>query len=169
MTASRRIFQPITADVAACADWAVRTLAAAAAAEVGLSEEAVQLDQLPELTVEMFTWPGLLERAGQVLTDAGLAVLAMFLTERRAHPWPLAATEQVMLIAGVGPAAADLLDDTRIAAGPYQVVQHAYRIIALVSELLHHRHGPKAAHCNGCGTWPRPACWNCRTTSPTNR
>ena len=48
----------------------------------------------------------------------------------------------MMLIAGVGPAAADLLDDTRIAAGPYQVVQHAYRIIALVSELLHHRHGP---------------------------
>ena len=73
MTTSRRTFRPITADVAACSDWAVRTLAAAAVAEVGLTDEAVLLDQLPELTVEMFTWPGLLERADQVLTDAGLA------------------------------------------------------------------------------------------------
>ena len=135
----------ITEVVALPVDWLVRTMAPAALVAVGLTEDACDLDQLPELTAPMFNWPGLLDRAGRTLTSAASTVLEAVLVEHRAHPRELILSEFDVLRAGIGPDAIEVADTARISVLPYLIGQHAYRILVLVTQLLHFRYGPTGA------------------------
>jgi len=126
-------------------DWLVRELAPAVCAATGLTDDAADLDQLPELTPAMFNWPGLLDRAGRILTCAAAVLLETFLAEHRAHPRELNESEYDVLRAGIGAEALEMADGARISVLPHLVGQHAYRAVAVGVQLLHFRHGPASA------------------------
>ncbi len=131
---------------AAClpVDWLVRELAPAVFAATGLTDDAADLDQLPELTPAMFNWPGLLDRASRILTCAAAVLLETFLAEHRAHPRELTESEYDVLRAGIGVEALEMADAARISVLPHLIGQHAYRGIAVGVQLLHFR-GPASA------------------------
>ncbi len=126
-------------------DWLVRELAPAAFAATGLTDDAADLDQLPELTPAMFNWPGLLDRASRILTCAAAVLLETFLAEHRAHPRELNESEYDVLRAGIGAEALEMADGARISVLPHLIGQHAYRAVAVGVQLLHFRHGPASA------------------------
>jgi len=126
-------------------DWLVRGLAPAVFAATGLTDDAADLDQLPELTPAIFNWPGLLDRAGRILTCAAATLLETFLAEHRACPQKLTESEYDVLRAGIGLDAIEMADAARISVLPHLVGQHAYRAVAVGVQLLHFRHGPAGA------------------------
>jgi len=126
-------------------DWLVRGLAPAVFAATGLTDDAADLDELPELTFAMFNWPGLLDRAGRILTCAAGTLVEAFLAEHRAHPRELNESEYDVLRAGIGAEALEMADGARISVLPHLVGQHAYRAVAVGVQLLHFRHGPVSA------------------------
>jgi len=126
-------------------DWLVRGLAPAVFAATGLIDDAADLDELPELTPAMFNWPGLLDRAGRILTCAAGTLVEAFLAEHRAHPRELNESEYDVLQFGIGPEAQEMADTARISVLPHLIGQHAYRAVAVGVQLLHFRHGPVSA------------------------
>ena len=111
----------------------------------GLTDDAADLDELPELTFAMFNWPGLLDRAGRILTCAAGTLVEAFLAEHRAHPRELNESEYDVLQFGIGPEAQEMADTARISVLPHLIGQHAYRAMAAGVQLLHFRHGPVSA------------------------
>jgi len=134
-----------TEDVCLSVDWLVRRLAPVVLAAAGRTDDAADLDQLPELTAAMFGWPGLLDRAGRILTAAAAVLLETFLAEHRAHPRELNESEYDVLRAGIGAEALEMADGARISVLPHLIGQHAYRAVAVGVQLLHFRHGPASA------------------------
>ncbi len=135
----------ITEVVALPVDWLVRGLAPAVFAATGLTDDAADLDELPELPPAMFNWPGLLDRASRILTCAAGTLVEAFLAEHRAHPRELNESEYDVLQFGIGPEAQEMADTARISVLPHLVGQHAYRAVVVGVQLLHFRHGPVSA------------------------
>ncbi len=135
----------ITEVVALPVDWLVLELAPAVFAATGLTDDAADLDELPELTPAMFNWPGLLDRVSRILTCAAATLMETFLAEHRAHPRELNESEYDVLRAGIGTEALEMADGARISVLPHLVGQHAYRAMAAGVQLLHFRHGPVSA------------------------
>jgi len=135
----------ITEVVALPVDWLVRGLAPAVFAATGLTDDAADLDELPELTPAMFNWPGLLDRASRILTCAAGTLVEAFLAEHRAHPRELNESEYDVLQFGIGPEAQEIADTARISVLPHLIGQHAYRAVVVGVQLLHFRHGPVSA------------------------
>ena len=131
----------VSVPVAALQDYATRVLAPAVLAAVGLTDDACDLDQLPELTPEIFGWPGLLDRAIRVLTAAAATLNYQLRQEEFPHDAP-SVFEVVRL--GVDARPAELLEDTRIAVLPHLIGQHTYHAIAAAVTLLYRRLGPVA-------------------------
>ncbi len=131
-----------TEDVCLSVDWLVRRLAPVVLAAAGRTDDAADLDQLPELTAAMFGWPGLLDRAGRILTAAAAALLEAFLAEHRANSRELTESEYEVLCDGIGAEALEIADAARISVLPHLIGQHAYRAVAVGVQLLHFRHGP---------------------------
>jgi len=131
--------------VALPVDWLVRGLAPAVFAATGLTDDAADLDELPELTPAMFNWPGLLDRASRILTCAAGTLVEAFLAEHRAHPRELNESEYDVLQFGIGPEAQEIADTARISVLPHLIGQHAYRAVVVGVQLLHFRHGPVSA------------------------
>ena len=125
--------------VAAFQDYATRALAPAALAAVGLTDDACDLAQSPELTPEMFGWPGLLDQATRVLTTAATTLNQHLRQEQCEHDLP---TVFEVLHLAVGAAPAELLEDTRIAVLPHLIGQHTYHAVVAAAELLYRQHGP---------------------------
>lgn len=126
-------------------DWLVRRLAPAALAAVGLTDDAADLDQLPELTPAIFGWPGLLDRASRILTGAAAGMSETLLAEHRSHPGGVIESKYDLLRAGVGAEALEIADAARISVLPHLIGQHAYRAVVVGVQLLHVRCGPADA------------------------
>ena len=130
----------ISAHAAMLSDWQVRTLTPGVLADVGLTDDAVDLAQLDELTPATFEWPGLLDRADRILTAAWLTLTEAFLAEHHARPGMLPSTYQVRREC-LGDEVLDAADDARIAVLPHKIGQHAWNVMTVGVQLLHFRHG----------------------------
>ncbi len=135
----------ITETIALPANWLVRTMVPTVLAATGLTDDAADLEQLPELTAAMFCWPDLLDRADRIVTSAAGGLSETVLAERRAHPRELIEFEYDVLRAGVGAEALEMADGTGISVLPHLIGQHAYRAVAVGVQLLHLRHRPAGA------------------------
>lgn len=135
----------VAESVALPADWLIRALVPAALAEVGLHQEAAEVESLPEFTPAIFEWPGLLDRTHRILLTSYATVSELIVTERRMHPRELRDSEYELLRCGIGGEAIDMADTARIALLPHLVGQHAYRLLGRCTQLLHFRHGPDSA------------------------
>ncbi|MGI8591617.1 MAG: hypothetical protein ACR2M5_11615 [Nakamurella sp.] len=124
-------------------DWAVRTVTAGVLAEVGLTDDAADLAQLGEFSTAMFAWPGLLERAGRILTSARHTLTEAFLLEHQARPGVLPETYQV-LREGLGDDVLAVADDARIGVLPHRIGQQAWTAMSVGVQLLHFRHGARS-------------------------
>ena len=133
-------WREITTYPAMLSDWHIRTLTPCVLANVGLTDDAADLASLDELTPATFDWPGLLERADRILTNAWHALTEAFLIEHQHRPGVLPATFQV-LREGLGEDVLSAADDARIAVLPHKVGQHAWSAMSVGVQLLHFRHG----------------------------
>lgn len=134
----------ITFYPAMLADFSVRTLAPCVLAVAGLSDDAADLAQLPEITPETLAWPGLLDRPSRILTAAAGVLLETFLLEHRRRPVELPDTYQ-MLRGCLGQEVVESIEDARIWVFPHQLGQHAYYTISVGVQLLHVRYGRDSA------------------------
>lgn len=137
------IQREITTHPAMLSDWAVRTLTAGVLAEVGLIDDAADLARLGEFSTTVFAWPGLLERAGRILTSARHTLTEAFLLEHQARPGVLPETYQV-LREGLGDDVLAAADDARIGVLPHRIGQQAWTAMSVGVQLLHFRHGGRS-------------------------
>ena len=135
----------ITETIALPANWLIRTMVPTVLAATGLTDDAADLDQLPEFTPAMICWPGLLDRASRVLTCAAAALVKTLLTEHGAYPREWVKSGYDVLRADIGAEALDMADAARILVLPHLVGRHAYRAVAAGVQLLHVRCGPAGA------------------------
>ena len=134
-------WQEIATYPAMLADWHVRTLTPCVLAATGLTDDAADLAGLDELTPVMFGWPGLLDRAGRILTASRRSLEERYRDAHHARPGVLPPTYQV-LREGLGEDVLAAADDARFAMLPREIGPQSWNTMVAGIQLLHFVHGP---------------------------